>query len=54
MHLGIMFPFDKISDSASLIDLEPTLSPKDPKFAEWYKGYEAKMKKAEGPEPDEK
>ena len=32
--------------------VKPTLSPKDPNFAEWYKGYEAEMKKkSEGQEP---
>lgn len=41
-------------NSAHILHSEPTLSPKDPKFAEWYKGYEAKMKKAEGPTPEEK
>lgn len=47
-------PFIAAKKSATLYTYEPTLSPKDPKFAEWYKGYEAKMKKTEGPTPDEK
>ena len=59
-HLGhainIISPFYILNNNvlANSMKFEPTLSPKDPKFAEWYKGYEAKMKKAEGPEPDEK
>ena len=40
--------------SAISFSIKPTLSPKDPNFAEWFKGYEAEMKKAEGPTPDEK
>lgn len=47
-------PFVASSNSANLYANIPTLSPKDPKFAEWYKGYEAQMKKSEGPTPDEK
>lgn len=58
LHLGraagIMYHFNATSNSAALVDIEPTLSPRDPNFDEWYKGYEAKMKKAEGPTPDEK
>ncbi len=58
MHLGVasglMYHFGAKSNSAALSPITPTLSPKDPNFAEWYKGYEAKMKRAEGPTPDEK
>lgn len=58
-HLGsavfAILPFRADTKTSDLNDkLIPTLSPKDPKFAEWYKGYEAEMKKAEGPTPDEK
>lgn len=59
LHLGeasVLFnPFHANTKTTNFIKkVEPTLSPKDPKFAEWYKGYEAKMKKSEGPTPDEK
>ena len=47
-------PFIARTGSANIVVAKPTLSPKDPKFAEWYKGYEAQMKKSEGPTPDEK
>ncbi len=47
-------PFIAKTGKANVALVKPTLSPKDPKFAEWYKGYEAEMKKAEGPTPDEK
>lgn len=58
LHLGVanklISPFFAKTKDAGLLKVVPTLSPKDPKFAEWYKGYEAEMKKAEGPTPDEK
>ena len=47
-------PFVAETNKAHILSVQPTLSPKDPKFAEWYKGYEAEMKKSEGPTPDEK
>lgn len=46
--------FTARTNKAHIINVQPTLSPKDPKFPEWYKGYEAQMKKSEGPTPDEK
>lgn len=51
--IGVITPFKAKDNSTQLSSsLEPTLSPKDPNFAEWYKGYEAKMKKkSEGQEP---
>lgn len=54
--VNIIIPFEAQKNNTASFNnyLTPTLSPKDPKFAEWYKGYEAKMKKAEGPTPDEK
>ena len=51
---GVLTPFFAKDKSAHILLLEPTLSPKDPNFAEWFKGYEAEMKKSEGPTPDEK
>lgn len=51
--IGAITPFNAKSHSAEFkFTIEPTLSPRDPKFPEWRKGYEAKMKKkSEGQEP---
>lgn len=59
LHLGdaiaLYNPFSADSKTTNFIQkIEPTLSPKDPKFTEWYKDYEIKMKNAEGPTPDDK
>lgn len=52
---GILTPFSaKGNVSAISEDIKPTLSPRDSKFMEWYKKYEADKKKSEGPTPDEK
>lgn len=52
---GILTPFvAKGNVSAISENVTPTLSPKDPNFIDWYDGYLAEMKKAEGPTPDEK
>lgn len=55
LHLGnsiaLYNPFQADSKTTNFIQkIKPTLSPKDPKFAEWYKDYET----SEGPTPDEK
>ncbi|MBR3881997.1 MAG: hypothetical protein IKJ36_01875 [Clostridia bacterium] len=40
------------NESTFLSIIEPTLSPKDPNFEEWYKGYKQKiLKKSDGQEP---
>lgn len=59
LHLGSAIgnipQFDASKNNSAILGFRnKTLSPYDPNFAEWYKGYEAKMKKAEGPTPDEK
>lgn len=59
LHLGnaiaLYNPFRADSKTTNFIQkIEPTLSPKDPKFTEWYKGYEEKIKQSEGQTPDEK
>jgi len=61
LHLGraldIITPFFKKTQLASLRNIEPTLSPRDPNFDSWYKDYQAKMSKTQrapgGSEPGE-
>lgn len=51
LHLGraldIISPFFKDPQQASLRNIEPTLSPRDPNFDAWYKNYQIKMNKTQ-------
>lgn len=59
LHLGSAVgnipQFDATKNNSAILGFRnKTLSPYDPNFAEWYKDYETKMKKADRPIPGEK
>ncbi len=61
LHLAsastLITPFLEETKTATLLNYEPTLSPRDPNFDSWYKDYQAKMSKTQrapgGSEPGE-